>query len=129
MVLTRRIYCGVQFKPSILSELIFAGEGIGTFAKDGYVFHRFKVTHIDRSTNSIYGRWIGITPYDMYIESWKPVMSVTFPTMSIEYVDGSQHNFAYYSMACSNIVKVPDSIKAEDEILIHQKKNPYVQIR
>lgn len=129
MVLTRNVFCGVQFKPSILSELIFAGEGVGTFVKDGFIFHRFKVTHVDRSTNAICGRWIGMTPSNSYVENWKPSMLFTFPTMRVLDIDVSQNKLVYYSMACTSIVQAPDTIKAEDEILIHQKTNPYVQIR
>lgn len=127
MVLSRKIYCGVQFKPSILSELIFAGDGIGTFTKDGYVFHRFRITHVDRSTNALCGRWIGMTPCDAYIENWQPAMSFTLPRMHIE--DTTSTQLEYFSLACSNAVRAPVSIKAEDEILIHQRTNPYVQIR
>lgn len=129
MVLIRRIYCGVQFKPSILSELIFAGEGMGTFAKDGYTFHRFKVTHVDRSINVLCGRWVGMTPCTSYIQSWNPVLYITYPTMRIRDINDSRHPLTHYSLACTNIIKVPYDINAEDEILIHQQTNPYVQIR
>lgn len=123
--LIRKIYCGVEFKPTILSELTFAGQGMGTFAKDGLVFHRFHITFVDRRSRIISGRWLGMTPDDSHIDDWKSVMSIKLPGMHCVPETYTKR----FCLAGSNFVNVPSIIRAEDEILIHQKTQPYVQIR
>lgn len=123
--LIRRIYCGVEFKPTILSELTFSGLGMGTFAKDGLVFHRFYITFVDRNTRIISGRWLGMTPDDSHIDSWKSIMSIQLPGMYCI----PETTTKRFSLAGTNFIYAPSVIRAEDEILIHQKTQPYVQIR
>lgn len=122
MKLVRKIFCEVPFEPSILSGLIFAGHGMGTFTKDGYIFHRCLITHVDYQTLSLSSRWLGMTPSYSHVNRWKCTNSITLPKFTVKKED----NISLFYLNNNNcFVYAPSDIKAEDEILIHQTTNCY----
>jgi hypothetical protein len=66
-----------------------------------------------------------MTPDDSHIDNWKTVMAIKLPGMHCVPETYTKR----FTLAGSNFVYVPSIIRAEDEILIHQKTQPYVQIR
>jgi hypothetical protein len=121
MKIVRKVFCEVPFEPSILVGLIFAGHGMGTFTKDGYIFHRCLITHVDYSSNSLSCRWLGMTPGYTFINNWKCTNSITVPKM----INKKEDILTSFYLTNSCIVYVPSDIKAEDEILFHQTTNCY----
>jgi hypothetical protein len=121
MKLVRKIFCEVPFEPSILSGLIFAGHGMGTFTKDGYIYHRCLITHVDLLSNSLSCRWLGMTPGYNHINNWKCTSSITLPKMTVK----DEEFLTTFYLANRYIINTPADIKAEDEILIHQTTNCY----
>jgi hypothetical protein len=117
----RHVFSNLMFEHSILTKLIFNGHSIGTFVKDGAIFHRCLITHINRDSNTISGRWLGMQPSHKYIDGFKGEQ--LFDIRNMEWKDGCGLDVFYLSNI--HIVYLPSNVQAEDEILVHQYGNPY----
>ncbi len=117
----RRVFSNVSFEHSILTKLIFGGQSIGTFVKDGAIFHRCLVTHINKDSNAISGRWLGMQPGDRHVDGFKGYCSFDIRNMNWK----EETRFDVFYLSNIHVVYLPTNVQAEDEILVHQYGNPY----
>ena len=117
----RRVFSNVRFDHGILTKLIFGGHSMGTFVKDGIIFHRCLITHVDRWGMRLSGRWLGMTPGDQYIENFEGEHSFKIQTMQWK----EEPHLQTFYLSCIYPVRIPFSVEAEDEILVGRLGNPY----
>ncbi len=117
----RHVFSNFKFEHSILTKLIFNGHSVGTFAKDGAIFHRGLITHVNRDTNTLSGRWLGMTPAECYVDGFKGKHMFDSPNMMWKDATG----FDMFYLSNIHIVYLPSDVQAEDEIVVHQHGNPY----
>lgn len=117
----RRVYSNIVFEHGILTSLIFKGHGLGTFVKDGIIFHRCLITHVDRLGLRLSGRWLGMTPKDQHIDNFTGEHSFQLPSMEWK----EDTILETYYLNCRYPVRLPFSVKAEDELIIGRLGNPY----
>ena len=117
----RRVYSNILFEQSILTKLIFAGHGMGTFVKDGIIFHRCLVTYVDLNLNLVSCRWLGMIPGDEYIQNFKGDYSFQLPSMEWKEENCLQPFFLSHRYR----IHLPMTVRAEDELIVGRTGNPY----
>ena len=117
----RRVFSNMQFDHSILTKLIFGGHGMGTFVKDGIIFHRCLITYVDLHSNRINCRWLGMIPRDEYVQNFRGDYSFKLP--SLEWTEEDILHPFY--LAYRYQVHLPFTVRAEDELIIGRSGNPY----
>jgi hypothetical protein len=118
----RRVFSNVRFDHGILTKLIFGGHGMGTFVKDGIIFHRCLITYVDLDSSNMSCRWLGMIPNDNHIQDFKGDYS--FNLQSTEWKEETILHPFYLSHRYR--LYLPFSIRAEDELIIGRTGNPYV---
>ena len=117
----RRVYSNVKFEHGILTNLIFKGHAIGTFVKDGIIFHRCLITHVDRWGLRLSGRWLGMIPGDQHMDNFTGEHS--FNLQNMEWKEEPRVETFYFG--CRYPLQLPYSVEAEDELIIGRIGNPY----
>lgn len=117
----RRVFSNIHFDHSILTKLIFQGHGMGTFVKDGIIFHRCSVTFVDLEMNHISCRWLGMIPSESHIQDFKGDYSFTLPTMEWK----EEPHLQPFYLSHRYRMHLPFGIRAEDELIIGRLGNPY----
>lgn len=117
----RNVFSNFTFEHSILTKLIFSGHSMGTFVKDGAIFHRGLITHVNRDTNIISGRWLGMKPAEWYIDGFKAEHSFNLSNMTWK----TEKDVDIFYLENSHVVYLPTNVQSEDEIIIRQYGNPY----
>jgi hypothetical protein len=117
----RRVFSNVKFDHSILTKLIFQGHSIGTFVKDGIIFHRCLVTYVDLNSGRLSCRWIGMIPNDEHMNNFLGEHS--FELSSMEW--NEEQHLHPFCISHRYHVHLPFTVRAEDELIVGRSGNPY----
>jgi len=117
----RRVYSNIVFEHNILTQLILRGNSIGTFVKDGIIFHRCLITYVDLSSNQVSCRWMGMIPGDECMQGFKGDYSFKIPSMEWK----EENTLFPFCLSRRYYIQLPSSIKAEDELIVGRSGNPY----
>lgn len=121
MKVNRFVFSDTVFEHTILTKLIFSGHSIGTFVKDGFIFHRCLITDVNKRSNILSGRWLGMTPSPYIVDGFKAYNS--FQTHDPKWRKNSSLQTFY--LGNQFVVYLPNNVQPEDEVLVQQLGNPY----
>jgi hypothetical protein len=117
----RRVFSNIHFDHSILTKLIFGGHSMGTFVKDGIIFHRCLITFVDLHSTQVSCRWIGMVPNDEHVNNFRGDHS--FELLSMKWKD--ENYLQSFCLAKRYNIQLPMHVRAEDEIIVGCTGNPY----
>jgi len=117
----RRVFSNINFEHGILTKLIFEGRGMGTFVKDGIIFHRCLITYVDLHSNQLSCRWLGMVPGDEHVRNYRGDYS--FDLHSMKWKD--EQYFHSFCLANRYHIQLPINVYPEDEVIIGRLGNPY----